>query len=91
MNNLHISVLITSIIVTALVTTPISIYAQQQTNYVATLTGKDMVPPVNTSATGVARFHMNPDGSLCYSIDVSHITGVLGAHIGTKNGLNWLT
>jgi hypothetical protein len=45
-----------------------------------------MVPPVNTPATGVARFHINPDGSLCYSVDVSHITGVLGAHIGTKNG-----
>jgi hypothetical protein len=45
-----------------------------------------MVPPVSTLATGVARFHMNPDGSLCYSIDVSHISGVLGAHIGTKNG-----
>jgi len=30
---------------------------------------------------------MNPDGSLCYSVDVSHIgSGVLGAHIGTKNG-----
>jgi hypothetical protein len=86
MNSLRISALISSIIVLALVATPISIYAQQQTNYVATLTGKDMVPPVNTPATGVARFHINPDGSLCYSVDVSHIAGVLGAHIGTKNG-----
>ena len=34
----------------------------------------------------IARFHMNPDGSLCYSVDVYHITGVLGSHIGTKNG-----
>ena len=85
MNNLRISALITSIIVIALVATPISGYAQQQGNFVATLTGKDMVPPVNTSATGVARFHINPDGSLCYSVDVSHITGVLGAHIGFKN------
>ncbi|MFZ0512696.1 MAG: CHRD domain-containing protein [Candidatus Nitrosopolaris sp.] len=80
------SVLITSIIVTALVATPISSYAQQQMNFAATLTGKDMAPPVNTPATGVASFHINPDGSLCYSVDVSHITGVLGAHIGTKNG-----
>ena len=86
MNNLRISGLISSIIALALVATPISIYAQQQTNYVAILTGKDMVPPVNTAASGVARFHMNPDGSLCYSVDVSHITGVLGTHIGTKNG-----
>ena len=86
MINLRISVLITSIIVIGLVATPISSYAQQQTNFVATLSGKDMVPPVNSPATGVARFHVNPDGSLCYSVDVSHITGVLGAHIGTKNG-----
>jgi len=61
-------------------------YVQQQMNFIATLTGKDMVPPVNTPAAGVARFHMNPDGGLCYSVDVYHITGVLGAHIGTKNG-----
>jgi hypothetical protein len=88
MKNLHISVLITSIIVTALVATPMSIYAQQQTNYVATLTGKDMVPPVNTPATGVARFHMNPDGSLCYSVDASRITGVLGAILGLRMELN---
>ena len=86
MNNLRISILMPSIIVIALVATPISSYAQQQSNFVATLSGKDMVPSVNTPATGVARFHINPDGSLCYSVDVSHITGVLGAHIGTKNG-----
>jgi len=84
--SLRISALISSIIALALVATPISIYAQQQTNYVAILTGKDMVPPVNSHATGVARFHINPDGSVCYSVDVSDITGILGAHIGTKNG-----
>jgi hypothetical protein len=85
MNSLRISAIITSIIVTAVVATPLSVYAQQQTNFVATLTGKDMVPSVNTHATGVARFHINPDGSLCYSVDVSHITGVLGSQIGFKN------
>jgi hypothetical protein len=40
-----------------------------------------MVPPVNTAATGVARFHINPDGSLCYSADVYHISGVTGIHV----------
>jgi hypothetical protein len=73
-------------IVITLIATPVLSYAQQQTNYVATLSGRNMVPPVNTHAIGVARFHMNPDGSLCYSVDVYHITGVLGSHIGTKNG-----
>lgn len=82
----------------AMVVTPISSYAQQQTNsllserilqqtnFIANLNGKNMVPPVNTPATGVAQFHINPDGSVCYSVDVSHITGVLGAHVGFKNG-----
>jgi len=55
-------------------------------NFAATLTGKDMVPAVNTPATGTASFHINSDGSLCYSVSVNHMTGVLGAHIGTKNG-----
>lgn len=45
-----------------------------------------MTPPVTTSAAGKARFHMNSDGTLCYYIDVSNITGVVGAHIGLKNG-----
>jgi hypothetical protein len=55
-------------------------------NFVAILTGKDMVPPVDTKASGIARFHMNSNGTLCYYIDVKNITGVLGSHIGLKNG-----
>jgi hypothetical protein len=68
------------------VATPVSIYAQQeQMNFVANLTGKDMNPAVNTPATGTAKFHINTDGSLCYQVSVSNIDNVLGAHIGTKN------
>ncbi|HEY7569875.1 MAG TPA: CHRD domain-containing protein [Nitrososphaeraceae archaeon] len=69
---------------------PSSSYAQrlvpQPKNFVAILTGKDMVPPVNTKASGTARFHMNSNGTLCYYIDVKNITGAIGAHIGLKNG-----
>ena len=69
---------------------PSSSYAQrllpQPKNFVATLTGKDMVPPVDTKASGTVRFHMNSNGTLCYYIDVKNITGVLGSHIGLKNG-----
>src|SRR5581483_5601250 len=61
-------------------------YAQQQMNFAATLTGKDMVPPVSTSATGTAKFHINNDGSVCYAVYANGISGVLVAHIGTKNG-----
>src|SRR5207244_1876626 len=44
------------------VATPVSIYAQQeQMNFVASLTGKDMNPAVNTPATGTAKFHINTD------------------------------
>ena len=45
-----------------------------------------MLPPANSPATGVARIHINPNGGLCYYVDVRNITGVLGAHIGFKNG-----
>jgi hypothetical protein len=86
MSKLHVHLLIAAAIAIPLVATPMLGYAQQQQNFAATLTGKDIVPPVNTPATGTASFHINPDGSLCYSVSVNHITGVLGAHIGTKNG-----
>jgi len=66
--------------------TSISAYAQQQTNFAAILTGKGLTPPVNTGAKGVATFHINPNGGLCYFVGVSGISGVLGAHIGFKNG-----
>ncbi|MGA9843241.1 MAG: CHRD domain-containing protein [Nitrososphaeraceae archaeon] len=42
--------------------------------------------PTTTTASGTARFHMNSNGTLCYYIDVKNITGVLGSHIGLKNG-----
>src|SRR6185437_5513749 len=47
---------------------------------------KDMVPPVSSAASGTAKFHINTDGSLCYQVNVNNINGVLGTHIGAKNG-----
>jgi len=80
------AIAIATVIAVVAVATPVSIYAQQeQMNFVANLTGKDMNPAVNTPATGTAKFHINPDGSLCYQVSVSNIDNVLGAHIGTKN------
>lgn len=75
-----------SVFAIAVIATPVSIYAQQQMNFAANLSGKDMVPPINTNATGTAKLHINTDGSLCYQVSVNNINGVLGAHIGTKNG-----
>jgi hypothetical protein len=88
-NNLYTSVLIASVFAIIVVATPISTYAQQQKqpkDFTATLTGKNMVPPVDTPATGLARFHVNPNGTLCYYLDVKNITGVLAANVGFKNG-----
>jgi hypothetical protein len=48
--------------------TPSLVFAQQQgLNFASNLTGKDMVPPVNSVATGVAKFHLNPNGGYVIS------------------------
>jgi hypothetical protein len=65
--------------------------AQQQQQFAAKLSGKNEVPPVITPATGIATFTVSPDGtSLHYVLSVSHITGVMGAHLhagpSTQNG-----
>ena len=81
--------IVSVIAVAGTVAVPVSIHTaaaqQQQMNFIATLTGKDAVPPVQTSATGTAKFHINSDGSLCYEVYANNINGVIGAHIGTKN------
>lgn len=60
-------------------------FGQQQTQqkqYVGKLSGKNEVPPVNTSATGTANITVSPDGkSLHYVLAVHNMTGVMGAHI----------
>ncbi|MFZ0515021.1 MAG: CHRD domain-containing protein [Candidatus Nitrosopolaris sp.] len=89
MSNFHpkitIACLVASVIA-AVSTIPILSYAQQQTNFVATLTGKNVVPPVDTTATGTAKFHVNPNGTLSYEIDVNNINQVVGVPIRLKDG-----
>jgi hypothetical protein len=46
-----------------------SAYAQGNTEFTATLSGKDVVPPVKTSATGIANFDTTQN-SLNYQINV---------------------
>lgn len=63
------------------------VLGQPQT-FVANLTGKNEVPPVNTGATGSAKFQLNREGNLLtYQLSVSNVTGIVGAHIhtGTKS------
>lgn len=65
---------------------PISSYAQKQTDFVATLSGNNLVPPVNTPSTGTAKFHLNPNGTLSYEVDVNNIKDVIGVPVKLKNG-----
>ena len=58
----------------------------QQTNFVANLSGKNVVSPVNTSATGIAKFNTNSNGTLSYEINVMNLNKVIAGHISTKNG-----
>ena len=67
-------------------TVPVLTYAQQQTNFVANLSGKNVVPRVNTPATGIAKFHTNSNGTLTYEIDVMKLNKVIASHISSKNG-----
>ena len=55
-------------------------------NFVADLSGKSMIPPIDTNAKGSAKIHINPNGTLSYEINASNINGVIGAHIGLNNG-----
>jgi len=72
--------------IAAVSTIPILSYAQQQTNFVATLNGKNMAPPVDTPATGTAKFHLNPNGTMSYEVDVNNINDVVGVPIKLKDG-----
>jgi hypothetical protein len=63
----------------------ISVSAEQM-NFGATLSGNNLSPPVSTSATGTAKFNVDPQGNMAYVIDVKNIKGVIGAHISLQNG-----
>lgn len=64
--------------------------AEEPKKYSATLSGKEVVPAVNTEAKGTAIFTMNEElDGINYSIDVSNLKNVTGAHIHKgKRGLN---
>lgn len=48
----------------------------------AKLSGNNEVPPVTTSATGIAQFQLSPDGkALSYTLTVNNINTVTMAHI----------
>jgi hypothetical protein len=72
---------------------PTALFAQQNFNmFTAALSGSNEVPPVTTSATGVANFQIFPVGHqevLIYQLYLKNISGVTGAHIHNgKQGEN---
>jgi hypothetical protein len=81
-----ITVCLVASLIAAVSIVPISSYAQKQTDFVATLSGKNVVPPVKTPATGTAKFHLNPNGTLSYEVDVNNIKNVIGVPVKLKNG-----
>jgi hypothetical protein len=89
MSNFHSKITTATLIasvIAAVSTIPILTNAQQHMYFSADLSGKNMVPPVDTSATGTAKFNVNPNGTLSYEVDVTNINQVIGAHINLKNG-----
>jgi hypothetical protein len=58
----------------------------QQTNFVASMSGKTLSPPVRSAATGIAKFNLEPNGNIAYEVDGKNIKGIIGAHISLQNG-----
>jgi hypothetical protein len=85
-NTKNCTVALIANIIVLVSTIPVLTYAQQQTSFVANLSGKNVTPPVNTTATGTAKFQVNPNGTLSYEVDVMNLNKVIGSHIGSKNG-----
>ena len=81
-----IAIIIATVSIIIAATMPVLSYAQQQeSDFVANLSGKDVIPPVNTPATGVAKFHVNSNGTISYDISVNNIDKVIDAYMGFKN------
>ncbi len=61
---------------------PSFVLAQVQQNFLTNLDGQDVVPPVNTEATGTSEFTLGSDGkSLNYDIYVTNIEDIILAQI----------
>jgi hypothetical protein len=85
-NSKIIAATIIASVIAGLSTFPILTYAQQQTNFAANLSGKNIVPPTNSTATGTATFSVNPNGNLSYQVDAMNINKVIGVPVSLKNG-----
>jgi hypothetical protein len=80
-----ISISIVSIFILSVPIISTTAFAQQMF-FNANLSGKNLSPAVSTTATGTAKFTLDPQGNMAYELDVKNIKGVIGAHISLQNG-----
>lgn len=57
-----------------------SVYAQGNPDFIATLSGKEVVPPVTTTGTGVAQFVIS-NNSIYYQINLLNIEKIISVQI----------
>ena len=57
-----------------------SVYAQGNPDFIATLSGKEVVPPVTTTGTGVAQFVIS-NNSIYYQINLLNIEKIVSVQI----------
>jgi len=57
-------------------------FAQQQQTFAAKLSGNNEVPPLTTTATGLAQFQLSSDGNqLSYTLSAKNLNNFMMAHI----------
>ncbi len=86
--NLRIAKIMTFLVVLSITigfTIPNLSYAQQGSDFIANLSGKGFSPAIDTSATGIAKFHVNPNNTISYNISVKNIDKVIDSYMGMKN------
>jgi len=91
----NIAIIVTTTFVTTFLMLCISAGGPQnaafaQQSFTAKLSGGNEVPPVTTSGSGVAVFHLSPDGkTIDYQLNLTKMSSVMGAHIHSgKQGEN---
>jgi archaellum component FlaG (FlaF/FlaG flagellin family) len=73
-------------IILALPSLTYAVQSSSQNSFTATLNGNVVQPPVNTPATGTAKFQLNSNGTISYEVDAKNLDKVIDGSIEYKNG-----
>jgi CHRD domain len=80
--SLVVIITVTNIMSPTTIQFPSFVLAQVQQNFTSNLNGQDVVPPVNTEATGTSEFTLSSDGKgLNYEVYVTNIEDITLAQI----------